>query len=93
MGERHEGERERGSHLSRGVSAFHDSHVISDSKRDGSKKRWIGYNQIFCCVHTFHESRVAFLALGNKVRVKLPAEKRNEKFRIIFRAVPHGNRF
>lgn len=33
------------------------------------------------------------MALGNKLRVKLAAEMRNEKFKIIFRAVPHGNLF
>lgn len=76
-----------------GVSTFHDSHVVLDGEREGWKERWIGYNRIFCGVCTFHESHVAFLALGNKLRVKLAAEMRNEKFKIIFRAVPHGKPF
>lgn len=60
---------------------LHNSHVVLDKERERWKERWIGYNRIFCGVCTFHESHVAFLALGNKLRAKPAAEMRNEKFK------------
>lgn len=79
-----------------GVSTLHHSHVVVDSGREretGGKERWIGRNRIFCGVCTFRGVPCCFFALGNKLRVKLAAQMRNEKFKIIFRAVPHGKPF
>lgn len=53
-----------------------DSHVVGWKMEMDSLK----HNRIFCGVCTFGESHIAFLALGNKLRLKLAAQMKNEDF-------------